>query len=174
MNHGFGSFGPLFQTHISHKSFLLNNQPQSSDLTPNQTKDRNNTLSFVQSQLMATLEELSPSVPYIIQSSFATRLAEAKKVAIEAALKERQESLKAVALKLQTLPDPSVLVGQSGGNEGVKVDQNPTIPFRLSAPYSLKSAGKRKRPTGEDNTSPRRTSASAKSPKQEDTPPVMM
>ena len=117
---------------------------------------------------MATFEDFAPSVPYITQSSFATRLAEAKKVAIEAALKERRESLKAAALKLQTLPDTSVLVGQSGVDESVKIDQNPTIPFRLSAPYSLKSAGKRKRPTGYDDTSPRRTSASAKSPKQED------
>lgn len=89
---------------------------------------------------MATAD-ISSSVPYTTQSSFAVRLAEAKKAAVEAALKERQESLKAV------------LIGQSGVKEGVKIDKTPTIPFRLTAPYpQLKSAGKRKRPIGNDDT----------------------
>lgn len=113
---------------------------------------------------MDTLNDNTSNVS--INRSFRIRLAEAKKVAIEAALKNRQECLKAADLKHhpvsteELISNTEVLKSLSNVNDqSIDVNNDPqspvnakpttNLPFKLTTPYStLKSARKRKRPTG--------------------------
>lgn len=99
--------------------------------------------------------------PTVLQKSFPIRLAEAKKAAIEAALKSRQECLKAADLKQHPFSS-----SESLGNRDVNTDTQPpvndeivkstkitSVQPKFGNPYSeLKSARKRKRPADNEKT----------------------
>lgn len=120
------------------------------------------------SHFMDTLDVNPASIPFVLQTSFSIRLDAAKKAAVEAALKYRQERLRAAGLKLRRVsytevpkscssvngqptdvnndPQPSV-------NVETEPTQNPVIPFKFTTHYSeLKSARKRKRPSDSEIT----------------------
>lgn len=116
------------------------------------------------------------STPCILNQSFSVRLAEAKKAAIEAALKCRRECLRAADLKhrpasntervvneervsnieaiLTTEPEPgsSIQILKNHSNatdQPTDVINDSQLSLKLTKPYSqLKSARKRKRTTG--------------------------